>query len=195
MKTTIENFVGIFENAFSDEYCDRVVQYFHDMRANGYTSNRQQLENIPKLIKDDEVLFAHDCDVVPLKASGSLHSELNSVLWEKVYPIYVNTYGVLSDVGNHSSFCFKIQETKIGQGYHVWHCEADSRIVSNRLLVWTLYLNDVEEGGETEFLYYPKRVKPKKGSVMIFPAAFTHTHRGNPPISNTKYLSTGWIEY
>jgi len=25
--------------------------------------------------------------------------------------------------------------------------------------------------------------------------AFTHTHRGNPPLSNTKYIMTGWLEY
>ena len=58
-----------------------------------------------------------------------------------------------------------------------------------------LYLNDVKEGGETEFLYQHKRYQPKEGTLLIFPAGFTHTHRGNPPISNDKYIVTGWLEF
>ena len=63
---------------------------------------------------------------------------------------------------------------------------------ANRILVWTIYLNDVEECGETEFLYQSKRVKAKKGDICIFPAQFNYTHRGNPPLSGDKYIITGW---
>jgi hypothetical protein len=66
---------------------------------------------------------------------------------------------------------------------------------STRVLVWTVYLNDNFDAGETEFLYQQYRYKPKRGDVVIFPAAFTHTHRGNPPINGTKYIITGWIEF
>jgi hypothetical protein len=90
---------------------------------------------------------------------------------------------------------WKVQKSVVGQGYHVWHYEGDTRITCNRLLAWILYLNDVEEGGETEFLYHPKRIKPKAGTLILWPSAFTHTHRGNPPISNTKYIVNGWVEY
>ena len=56
-----------------------------------------------------------------------------------------------------------------------------------------IYLNDVKEGGETEFLYHSKRIKAEKGKIIIFPTDFMHTHRGNPPISNSKYILTGWF--
>lgn len=49
--------------------------------------------------------------------------------------------------------------------------------------------------GETEFLYYPRRIKPKQGTLIVFPGAFTHAHRGNPPLSGDKYIITGWIEF
>jgi len=58
-----------------------------------------------------------------------------------------------------------------------------------------LYLNDVEEGGETEFLYVKRRVSAKKGRFVLWPAGFTHTHRGNPPLSGEKYIMTGWVEF
>jgi len=54
------------------------------------------------------------------------------------------------------------------------------------------YLNDNFEGGETEFLYLNKRVSAKQGRIIIFPAGFTHVHRGNPPIGGEKYIVTSW---
>jgi hypothetical protein len=77
----------------------------------------------------------------------------------------------------------------------MWHYESDNRETCHRLLAWMVYLNDVEEGGETEFLYQHKRIKPKQGTLVIWPASFTHTHRGNSPLSNVKYVVTGWTEF
>ena len=89
----------------------------------------------------------------------------------------------------------KIQKTIPSQGYHVWHVEhGQARENQKRVLVYTIYLNTVEEGGETEFLYYPKRVKPKQGTIILFPGALTHAHRGNQSLSNDKYIITGWVE-
>ena len=53
---------------------------------------------------------------------------------------------------------------------------------------------DIVEGGETEFLYQSKRFQPKRGQFLIWPAGFTHVHRGNPPLSGEKYISTSWLE-
>lgn len=82
-------------------------------------------------------------------------------------------------------------------GYPYWHCELypqDSTSESlYRTLLWTIYLNDDFEEGETEFLYQQKKVKPKVGSVLIAPTAFTHTHRGNRPKGGDKYIATSWI--
>ena len=62
-----------------------------------------------------------------------------------------------------------------------------------RAFVFTIYLNDVEEGGETEFLHFSKRVKPKAGRIVIWPAPFPYLHRGNPPLSGKKYILTSWM--
>ena len=65
----------------------------------------------------------------------------------------------------------------------------------NRIMAWMIYLNDVEDGGETEFLYQSMRVKPKQGTLVLWPAHFTHMHRGNPPLSGEKYIMTSWLEF
>ncbi len=55
------------------------------------------------------------------------------------------------------------------------------------------YLNDVAEGGHTEFFYQQRAIQPKTGRMVIAPAYFTHTDRGCVPISGDKYILTSWI--
>jgi len=84
-------------------------------------------------------------------------------------------------------------------GYPYWHCElypkpgdAQSETL-HRTLLWTIYLNDGFDEGETQFLYQRRKITPKTGSLLIAPAAFTHTHRGNMPKGGNKYIATSWV--
>lgn len=82
-------------------------------------------------------------------------------------------------------------------GYPYWHCEQYPRLdqgeALHRALLWTIYLNDDFAAGETEFLYQGRKIAPRTGSLLIAPAAFTHTHRGNRPQGGDKYIATSWI--
>jgi hypothetical protein len=64
-----------------------------------------------------------------------------------------------------------------------------------RFLTFILYLNNVEEGGETEFLYQQTRIKPVENRFVLWPTGMTHIHRGNPPLKGEKYILTGWVEW
>ncbi|MFT4928135.1 MAG: hypothetical protein ACI8WB_004252 [Phenylobacterium sp.] len=91
--------------------------------------------------------------------------------------------------------------TKGEGGYHHWHSEHyphptdKSQRSLRRVLLWLIYLNDVEEGGETEFFYQDAKVRPKQGSLVLAPCGFTHTHRGSIPVSSDKYVLASWIMY
>lgn len=82
-------------------------------------------------------------------------------------------------------------------GYPRWHCEiypeAGKGESLNRTLLWTLYLNDDFSEGETEFYHQQRKITPKTGSLLIAPAGFTHTHRGNMPKGKHKYIATSWV--
>lgn len=83
-----------------------------------------------------------------------------------------------------------------GEYYSVWHTENTGISPFNkRHLVFMTYLNTVDSGGETEFLYQNCKIKPVKGKTLIWPAYFTHTHRGSPSINEKKYITTGWLEF
>lgn len=90
------------------------------------------------------------------------------------------------------------QKYEVGKGgYPYLHSEVYPQLGHNealhRILLFMFYLNDVEEGGETEFYYQNRKIKPKKGTMVIAPAYFTHTHRGCMPTSNDKYILTSWV--
>ena len=82
-------------------------------------------------------------------------------------------------------------------GYPYWHCELYPRDAHaetlHRHLLWTVYLNDDFADGETEFLYQQRKIAPRTGSLLIAPAAFTHTHRGNRPNGGDKFIATSWV--
>jgi hypothetical protein len=93
-----------------------------------------------------------------------------------------------------------IQAQKYPQGmgnYNYWHCEVypqkDSVEALHRSLLFMFYLNDVTEGGSTDFYYQQRSIQPQQGRMVIAPAYFTHTHRGTVPISHDKYILTSWV--
>ncbi len=81
-------------------------------------------------------------------------------------------------------------------GYPYWHSEQyprhDAGEALHRVLLWSVYLNDGFAAGETEFLYQQRLIRPRAGSLLIAPAAFTHTHRGNRALGGDKYICTSW---
>lgn len=87
---------------------------------------------------------------------------------------------------------------KVG-GYHHFHSEIYPSMYEtdceslHRVLLFMYYLNDVREGGETEFYYQKRLLRPTKGQLVFAPAGFTHTHKGHVPLSNDKYILTSWV--
>jgi hypothetical protein len=90
-----------------------------------------------------------------------------------------------------------VQEYFPGGGFHMWHCErlGPGWPENSRHLVYMTYLNDVTDGGETEWLHQKLKVKPQKGLTVIWPTDWTHAHRGITSPTQFKYIVTGWYQY
>jgi hypothetical protein len=190
-----ENFIATYDGYFSDDFCDSLVSYFEWCKNNNRSFNRQEMERIKK----DTSCVLNPSNFQEIEFSGAnvntFIGEFNDVFWNKCYSNYLETYSTLAEYDQHTIYSYKIQRTDPAGGYHIWHAEDGSKAFSRRVGVYILYLNDVEEGGETEFLYLSKRVKAKKGRLVVFPPNYPWAHRGNPPLSNSKYILTGWTEY
>jgi len=190
------DFIGVYEEAYSSTFCEDAIAMFEWAKTSGLILRRNQLEpGMDKVRKDDECVFAFEFDMMHSKKH--ITKTFIDVFWSQIYPKYNDDFeaALSGSSGAHTMYTVKAQKTLPGQGYHVWHYEGATRETAHRLLTWILYLNDVEEGGETEFLYYRRRIKPKQGTFVLFPGALTHTHRGNPPLSGEKYILTGLVEF
>ena len=184
-----DDHIGMFKNFVPNELIDNYINYFNNCEKQGIVFPRKVDETF---ISDHALNTIMDAPHVPMTYNNKPFIDL---FFKEAYPLYVQKYSYLKKLSTHNILEIKIQKTKIGEGYHTWHCENAEMKARNRILAFMVYLNDVTEGGETEFLYQKCRFKPEKNTMLVWPAQFTHVHRGNPPLSNDKYIITGWVEY
>lgn len=187
------DYIGIFENAFSQEFCQNVIFQFEkmmDSSAHCFHSPSEGTDQFPNSAlgrKDSSLFFEH---VAP-PVADSIHNGVIECLKQ-----YMQEYVGLHGHALVSHTC-KVQKTPPKGGFHVWHSEHAADLRScRRSVVWILYLSTHENEGETEFLQQGIRVAPKAGTVVLWPAQYTHPHRGNPVYTEDKfkYIATGWFE-
>lgn len=166
----IDNFIGVFDNALSKEHCEELIKVYEDSVELNYAISRKDMGK-EKIYQDNNLVFVSSKtyvkDDIFFDAVQPAVQQFVNLAWIS-YEEYAKKYGVLTSLASHRFYdSVKIQKTKPSEGYHVWHCEHDERKNGSRLLLVMVYLNDVEEGGETEFLYQSRRVKPKQGLSLI----------------------------
>jgi hypothetical protein len=185
IKITHNQFIGVYENILSEEKCKSIIELLEsDLKNKIYEKGSDNFSK-DKMERHDYSIGYHSSD-----NSNQIVFLINNAL-EKCINLYADEFWPIKQL-KATSLHVKLQKTPPRGGYHVWHCEQEGSDY-DRVLAWTVYLNDIPNGeGETEFLWQGLRVQPKAGTVCIFPAAFTHTHRGNPVYSCNKYIATGW---
>jgi len=184
---SLDNFIcGWYHNDVS--ICDRIIN-LHKKSDKKYMGVIDDTRFLP------EIKNSTDCW---LENDKSLTSEYIDYLQQAV-DLYVTKYPFCND----GSPWTIIQSINVQHymppngGFHKFHCERSGADFpnNNRHLVFMTYLNDVNDGGETEFYHQNIKVKPVKGLTLIWPADWTHTHRGLPSPTEEKYIVTGWFSY
>ena len=173
-----------YSGAFTKDDCEKIIngiRFFEDNHLLFYDKSFLACQ-------DNKVInISHDYDF-------SASSRIGNEIFPKIKPCvdeYLKAFAVL----NNKKFLLhdiKLKHIPAGGGFHSWHYETGALEVSSRQFVVQVYLNDNFDGGETEFLYQQRREEAVAGDVLIFPASFTHTHRGNPPLGGSKYIATSW---
>lgn len=197
MNAEYKGFIGVYNNVYPEGYCKHLISEFDRLESFGAGANRIQTDNVKRHVKNDYqisiALRGHDAkefngeNVVSVFFKGL----------QKCYDEYVSVFSSLAD-GRIRGTVMKMQRTGPGGGYHVWHGEQGNGDQASRVLVYMLYLNTLEpeEAGETEFLYQQERYRPTENQMILWPAAYTHTHRGNTVFGErSKYIVTGWFYY
>ena len=80
-------------------------------------------------------------------------------------------------------------------GFFEEHYENAGPAVAKRVLTFQSFLNDIDEGGGTRFVYQNFTARPSKGKTVLWPAGYTHVHCGEVAPHEDKYIITGWWSY
>lgn len=87
----------------------------------------------------------------------------------------------------------RLQSYQPGDSYHVSHCENDGNPGNiQRHLAFMTYLTTIDNGGGTEFVHQEVVTPSVKGLTVIWPAGWTHYHKGIVAPKDSKYIVTGW---
>ena len=175
----MKDFIGIYPDSVPNELCDELVKI-----ANQSSYVRPE-QNIAAAHRQDLQIALEP--VLPGLAEEFMKN-VGNCLSE-----YIRVECPFLQQNTFISSVTLIQKTEPTQGYHSFHTENTTYDLYCRSMAWMTYLNNVKEGGETEFLYQKMKVKPKKGTTLIWPGGYTHMHRGNPPMED-KYIATGWYQ-
>lgn len=197
MNAEYKDFIAIYRNVYQDGYCQHLINEFERLVESGAGYDRQRGEGALKHNKNDVQLGLNFGvhTAAPFNDTPASKVFFNGL--QRCYDDYAEQFSVLKNdkiIGTH----MKIQRTDPGGGYHVWHGEQGNGDHAARVLVYMLYLNTLtqEEAGETEFLYQQRRLRPEENTMVIWPATFTHAHRGNTVFGErSKYIVTGWFYY
>jgi hypothetical protein len=182
-----EDFIRVYPGAFPAEQARALTSHLKGLFAQGFGKTRQAAGGRPKTVTDDQQIW----DIRDVDASDYRDTVMPALF--ECLKKYVDEFDILQSF-TLVGWWLKAQLTRKGEGYHAWHFESSTFFESRRVLAWSIYLNADYEGGELEFLYFGRRIKLGEGDVVIFPAAFTHTHRGNMVLGGEKLLLTGWYE-
>ena len=178
IKPPPEDFIRSYSNILDDVVIDRILELIR-IRTTWWMQTRNDI------VRSDRRIQLNDFD-------QQLSSFVVESVMTKGFSSYVDDFPYLKE-DSWANVQVLLQETCPGQGYHAWHSENTRHELQGRVVTWMIYLNDIEDGGETEFLHQEKRFKPTKNTLLLWPAAYTHLHRGNPPLKQRKYILTGWI--
>jgi hypothetical protein len=114
-------------------------------------------------------------------------NELNNRFYADAYAAviwYRNHFGIEEQIYESETEELCLLRYQTGQKYGAHY---DGSTKSGRSVSPILYINDDYEGGELEFVHHGIKIKPKAGSLYLFPANYAYAHIAHPVTSGTKY--------
>ena len=171
--------------------CDDLIEYFELNKVNqkkGLTPtglNTDRKDSIDIAIRPKEIILPGN--------------EIFKQYFDKLFEChrdYISQWPFIKNISQKYEIgSFNLQRYTPGQHFKSIHTERSGRGTLHRIFVFMTYLNDVKEGGSTYFSHYDLEIQPIKGLTLIWPAEWTHAHKGNILNVGKKYIITGWINF
>ena len=189
-RTYQPHFIGSW-NIRNDNLCKQIINFFEENKiqkkkgtiGNGVDETKKKTTDIsisPNDLKNDE-----------FKCFKNYMDELYKCFidYQHQWPFMKNM------IKNLDIRSFNVQKYLKGDHFSAVHTERSNLQFSDRVFAWMTYLNNVEDGGATNFSHYDIGIKPEIGKTLIWPAEWTHAHAGKILNSGEKYIITGWMNF
>lgn len=188
-------FLYIKKNSISRELCNDMINMFEqeDDRYEGVCGNNSIVNKNVKDTTDFVISNGGErWDKINKTLNKELTNNVNEYLKNCNNTMRNTKYQYLSGGLAHNSMQMQKYYKNVGKFVYHEDSQVDFINKSDRKITFMWYLNDVTEGGETEF-WCSYNIKPEVGKLVLFPADWTFPHTGKVPISNNKYIVTGWL--
>ena len=186
----MNNYIQIYKNVISDEYCDELIEKFESTPENhrdndfgqrvytrqGQTSykviNLQKCEMMSDITKLTKVYFKYieqykkDCDIKPFQFPEKFGVEAFKI--KRYLPDTTDEFPAHVDVRDYAT--------------------------ARRFLVMFVYLTD-NYAGQTELKVLAGTSPCKRGSILLFPPMWPWIHAGKAPVKNPKYIMGSYLQY
>ena len=197
-ETMQSDYIYIGNKVVHDALCDDIINYYEIYKKNtrdgvttgGVNKNIKNTTDITFFMENENTFFS------------KIFKTISEIIFQNVEKWNTNLKKMNQHANVEISFMDKhlflptgilCQKYKKNSGFYIYHHDFNLlKDYSYRVITFIIYLNDVLEGGETEFFGNIK-IKPRRGRIVLFPASWTFPHRGIVPISDDKYILTGWI--
>ena len=184
------HFIGCW-NLENNKLCNEIIRLFENnknLQKKGITGKGVNLK-----IKKTTDITVHPNDLKKPKFA-ILKQYVNEL--HKCFLDYQNQWPFLKSMLKTVYVpSFNIQKYSRGDHFASLHSERTSLESLHRLFAWMTYLNNVDDGGQTNFSHYGIKIKPETGKTLIWPSEWTHSHQGLEVKNGTKYIVTGWIHF
>ena len=184
------HFIGSW-NIKNDNLCKEIIKFFDEnkgLQKKGTTALGTNYTNKKTT----------DISINPNELKNDKYKCFNSYI-DELYKCFIDYQlqwpFLKSMVKNVDIGSFNVQKYSKGDHFSQIHTERASLKSSNRLFAWMTYLDNVEDGGTTNFLHYGIKIKPEIGKTLIWPAEWTHAHSGEILGSGEKHIITRWMNF
>lgn len=187
MIKTLADYIMHLENIMPLDMCEELIKTYDSV----HKEERVQREN--KIMKFEEInMLDHPAFESYRWSMGQLMQSVSKFYMDKTHHILRDKLPCYEPMEDYEAP--RIKRYEPNQGVFDWHIDAADQLSSKRVIVMFWYLNDVKEGGETLFdIGEEIAIKPKAGSVCIFPPTWNYPHKGATPISNPKYCISSYV--
>jgi hypothetical protein len=192
----MSQFIRTYPGTLDPDTCKMIIQrYLADPRKRNESAEVGGFHQ-GKTSLDLNITSHDDWSALDTKVSEGVFSSFDRYVKDRPTILYALNGNDIKDNG------YQIQHYRSnGRDGFDWHADVGGRTqpdgvkCSQRLLAGVLYLNTVEEGGETEFMDQSLKVKPTEGTMLWFPVSFEYVHRGCTPVSGDKFIISTFICY